>query len=683
MDSIKLVLKKLIPVRAGYHVYLHDISAIAILLLPLTLSNAVALLLGHAFRYGDLMEVANLLFRLSDVLINLYPLSLCVVTSYYLSHKTNINSAIYIIYSLSLLYLLSITNGSLSAIYHLPNNPLFALLSAFLTLAYCTRLNLRTLEPQAIDFAARLFKHVIHFFIFAVLALLLSTVSTYFIGVLTALIKAVQPDPLTFSGGLIYQGILGLLGSIGINGHNLLFSVKQMLYAVTQENLLAWQAGEAQLNIISQGFYDAFMSMGGSGNSISLLLCVLLFSKERNHIMLAIAALPMVMFNINEVLLFGLPIIFNPLLIVPFVLVPLLSFVIAYLSIAYGLVSPVTTIVDWMTPPLLSGYVAMGKSIEGTILQLVIIIAGVFVYRPFYLAFSGKGFKSIQSVANFSSVEKMTFKSLLESIRVSAETSISRATAQQRMVNMLREGELVMHYQLLHNLSSPEKYEFEALLRYKDPSGKVYFPTFISDFQLLDAMPILDKAVLEQVLTDMQKMPLEQGGRVAINMSVASVTEVDFVKHLAARLEHFNIPPHCLAIEITEEAILSDSSQLRQTMADLQALGILVVMDDFGTGYASFPHLLKFPFDKIKLDRSLLLDATTQKGRDLYHLVAQIGKIANCTVVAEGVETKDELDFATECGVDIIQGYYIARPQPLVDAMALIAHKYPQGEAVA
>lgn len=662
--------------------YLHDISAIAILLLPLTLANAVALLSGHMFRHVNYMEIANTLFRLSEVLINIYPLALCVVTSYYLSHKTNINSAIFIIYSLAILYLLSINSNNFSAAYHLPNNPLLSLLSAFITLAYCSRFNLRTLEPQAIDFAPQLFKHVSHFFVFSILALLFSTISTYIGELITAFIKTVQPDPLTLSGGLVYQGILGLLGAIGINGHNLLFSVKQMLYAVTQENLAAWQAGDAQLNIISQGFYEAFMSMGGSGNSISLLLCILLFSKERNHIMLAIAAFPMVIFNINEVLLFGLPIIFNPLLIIPFVLVPLVSFVIAYLSIAYGIVSPVTTIVDWMTPPLLSGYIAMGKNIEGMLLQLVIIVVGMFVYRPFYLAFSGNGFKSIQSVVNFSSVEKITFKSLLDSIRTSAESSISRATAQQRMVNMLREGELVMHYQLLHNLASPERYEFEALLRYKDPSGKIYFPTFISDFQLLDAMPILDKAVLEQVLTDMQKMPLEHGGRVAINMSVASITEMDFVKHLASRLAHFNIPPHCLAIEVTEEAILSDSCQLRQTMADLQALGILVVMDDFGTGYASFPHLLKYPFDKIKLDRSLLLDATTQKGRDLYHLVAQIGKIANCTVVAEGVETKEELDFAAECGVDIIQGYFIARPVPLAEALALIAIKYPQGEAL-
>lgn len=84
--------------------------------------------------------------------------------------------------------------------------------------------------------------------------------------------------------------------------------------------------------------------MGGSGNTISLLLCILLFSIDRRHITLAISAIPLVIFNINELLLFGLPIIFNPILIVPFVCVPLVSFVVVYSAISLGLVNHVGTI---------------------------------------------------------------------------------------------------------------------------------------------------------------------------------------------------------------------------------------------------------------------------------------------------------------------------------------------------
>lgn len=657
----------ILPANTISHSYLHDLSAIALLLLPLTLANATAILFGHAFRLLDYSAVSTVLFQLSNMLINIYPLSFCVVAGYYLSHKTSINSAVFIIYSIALFYLVSIENGSLSAGYYLPNNPFLALISALVTFLYCTRFNLRFLEPQALDFASRLFKHVAHFFVFMISALAISKLTVKIVALFTDVIGNNGADPLTFFGGLTYQTILGLLGAIGINGHNMLFATKQQLYATTQANFAAYQAGDAPLNVLSQGFYDAFTSMGGSGGSISLLLCILLFSRSRNHIMLALAATPLVIFNINEVLLFGLPIIFNPIMIVPFILVPLVSFVLTYFAITYGFVPPVESIVNWMTPPLFSGYIAMGDNIIGSLLQLVIIVIGIFIYRPFYLTFSGKYSVHLQSIEQVSSIEKSTFKSLLENVRSATASSMNKSLAQQRLSSMMREGELVMHYQLLQSVKTKRIVSYEALLRYKDGSGKLCPPTFINDFQLLNAMPMLDRAVIEQVLKDMQKLPLSSEQRVAINISVASIGQGDFVSHLLSRLAHYEISPTWLELEITEEAIINDKMHLLGTMEKLQSEGILIAMDDFGTGYASFPHLIKYPFNKVKLDRSLLLGSTTPKGRDLYHLVAQLGSVTNCIMVAEGVETQEEYDFIAECGVDVVQGYLIARPQPLAD----------------
>ena len=110
-----------------------------------------------------------------------------------------------------------------------------------------------------------------------------------------------------------------------------------------------------------------------------------------------------------------------------------------------------------------------------------------------------------------------------------------------------------------------------------------------------------------------------------------------------------------MEIEITEEAILSDKVSLTNTMKALHEQGIRIAMDDFGT---------KYPFDKIKLDRSLLLDATDEKGRELYSLVAKLGNITHCEVVAEGVETLEEYEFVKSCGVNKVQGYFIYKPTP-------------------
>ncbi|AUI88470.1 diguanylate phosphodiesterase [Vibrio azureus] len=650
--------------RSASKSYFTDLASIALLLLPLTMSNALAIFLGHLFRLSGWMEGAQVLFHVADILVNLYPTAFCIVAGYYLSYKTRASSAVCIIYSLILFYLVSIDNNSLSQTFRLPNNPLLALLSAMITFSYLRMFHVRLLEPQALDFASALMKHVLHFFAFIMLALALSHITTFVMVFSGDTILSFELNPMTLEGGLLYQTILGLLGAIGINGHNMLFTVKQKLFAATEANVSAWQAGDEPLNIISQGFYDAFLSMGGSGNSISLLLCVLLFTKQRHHLMLCLAALPLVMFNINEVLIFGLPIIFNPLLIIPFVLVPLVSFIITYFAIASGLVPHVETITNWMTPPLFSGYLAMGDQFEGALLQFVIIVLGILIYRPFYLAFAGQSCALRRTSPEYSDIDRSIFTSLLDSVKDSNKTSLSKSLAQKRLNTILSQGELVMFYQKLQSCDDQNLYSYEALLRYIDKDGQVCPPTFIHDFQILNAMPLLDKLVIEKVLGNMKAMDLSPECRVAINISVASIEQESFVPHLLARLKHYEIPSQWLEIEITEEAILSDKVSLTNTMKALHEQGIRIAMDDFGTGYASFPHLLKYPFDKIKLDRSLLLDATDEKGRELYSLVAKLGNITHCEVVAEGVETLEEYEFVKSCGVNKVQGYFIYKPTP-------------------
>ncbi|MGL4616111.1 MAG: EAL domain-containing protein [Shewanella sp.] len=650
----------------GTKLYLSDLAAIVLLLLPITLANSLAMLMGHGLNVMELDRAAELLFYVSDILINLYPTTFCIVASYYLSQKTNAASAIFIIYALVLFYILSIGNHNLSSHYMLPNNPLLALLSATVTYVYYVYFPIRLLDPNAFDFASRLIKYIIHVCCFSIMALLLAQVVIYTSEFLTATVASAGLDPLTFTGGLLYQTFLGMLGAIGINGHNMLFAIKQQIYADSLANISAWEAGEASINVISQGFYDAFLSMGGSGNSISLLICVLLFSRKHNHKMLALVAIPMVIFNINEVLLFGLPILFNPIMIIPFIIVPLISFIIVYSCITLGLVSPVIAVVNWMTPPIFSGYLAMGQQFDGAILQIVVITIGIMIYRPFYLAYAGKYHLTVDDNNNtLPSVESAIFKHTLQNVRNSTNDSITESSAQKRMSKMLRQGKMVMFYQKIQSVNNKNLYHYEALIRYIDEKGKVFPPKFIRDFQLLDAMPVLDKLVIDLVLNDMRTLYLPAGGRVSINISVASIADPEFVQHFFSRLTHFAISPKTIEIEITEEAMLSDKVYLIQVMKKLQSKGITIAMDDFGSGYASFPHLLKYPFNKVKIDRSLLLDAQSPKGKEIYKLVSKLGQIAQCTIVAEGVETTQEYDFIQHCGVDMVQGYYLAKPLPL------------------
>ncbi|MCG3885803.1 EAL domain-containing protein [Photobacterium leiognathi] len=666
---------KMTSIKSYYNDYIKDISIIFLLLLPLTICNAITIFVGHSLNMAEFSDAANKFFYLSNLLIAIYPITLCIVTSYYISTKHGMNAMVVVPYSLLLLTAVSIPNGLVAANTGLPNNPLIALLAAIISALCCVSFRLDPLDPSRIDFVKRLYKQAAHFFSFLLLTLMLAKITEIVIQLSQGASKFIALNPLTFFGGLAYQFILGLLGAVGINGHNFLFRAKQQLFENTQLHLAAWQAGDAPLPILGQGFYDAFMSMGGSGNTISLLLCILLFSKDRRHIALAISAIPLVIFNINELLLFGLPIIFNPLLIVPFVFVPLVSFVVVYSAMSLGLVNHVGTIVDWMTPPFISGYIATQNSFGGVILQFVVITLGTLIYRPFYLNYVGRSRQSNMTMTRQSEIESSTLKAFLGDVNKAMGSYVSKHDISRRVNNMLNNGEFLMHYQPQVNVKNPSHLSFESLVRYKDKTGKLIPPVFIDDFYQLGAIKQLDQMVIDLVLTDMKKLPLEHGCKVSVNISAESIADPAIIHFVVERLRFYEIEPSSLEIEITEEAIITNDKQIAKNIEALQTLGITVAIDDFGSGYASFPHLLKFNFDKVKLDRSLLLNTQNEREKNLYQLLAKISEVTGCVLVAEGVETEIEEQFVVSCGIDIIQGYYFSRPMPLDDAQQWASNK--------
>nr|WP_318502298.1 EAL domain-containing protein [Photobacterium leiognathi] len=666
---------KMTTIKSYFNDYIKDISIIFLLLLPLTICNAITIFVGHSLNMAEFSDAANKFFYFSNLLIAIYPITLCIVTSYYISTKHGMNAMVVVPYSLLLFTAVSIPNGLVAAHIGLPNNPLIAFLTAIISALCCVSFRLDPLDPSRIDFVKRLYQQSAHFFCFLLLTVMLVKITEIIIQLSQGASKFIAINPLTFFGGLAYQFILGLLGSVGINGHNFLFRVKQQLFEDTQLHLAAWQAGDAPLPILGQGFYDAFTSMGGSGNAISLLLCILLFSKERRHRILAISAIPLVIFNINELLLFGLPIIFNPLLMVPFIFVPLASFVVVYSAMSLGLVNHVGTIVDWITPPFISGYIATQNSIGGVILQLVVIMLGILIYRPFYLNYSGRSRRSNLTMTHQSGIESSTLKSFLGDVNKTMGSYISKHDISRRVNNMLNNGEFLMHYQPQVNVKNPLHLSFESLVRYKDKTGKLIPPVFIDDFYQLGAIKQLDQMVIDLVLTDMKKLPLEHGCKVSVNISAESIADPAIIHFVVERLRFYEIEPSSLEIEITEEAIITNDKQIAKNIEALQTLGITVAIDDFGSGYASFPHLLKFNFDKVKLDRSLLLNTQNEREKNLYQLLAKISEVTGCVLVAEGVETEIEEQFVASCGIDIIQGYYFSRPMPLDDAQQWASNK--------
>lgn len=169
----------------------------------------------------------------------------------------------------------------------------------------------------------------------------------------------------------------------GVNGGSVVGAVfNPILQTLAAENAQALQAGKDIPNIISQQFQDLFATFGGCGSTLSLLIAMLLFCKSKRVTELAKLSLVPGIFGINEPIVFGLPIVLNPTILIPFVLVPTVNIVISYLVMSMGLVPYCNGIqLPWTTPVIISGFLSTNWA--GAVLQAILLVLGVFIYLPF------------------------------------------------------------------------------------------------------------------------------------------------------------------------------------------------------------------------------------------------------------------------------------------------------------
>ncbi|WP_313186035.1 PTS cellobiose transporter subunit IIC [Lacrimispora sp.] len=176
---------------------------------------------------------------------------------------------------------------------------------------------------------------------------------------------------------------LHLFWFFGVNGGSVVGAVfNPILQTLSAENLAALQAGQPLPNIISQQFQDLFATFGGCGSTLSLLIAMLFFCRSKRIKELGKLAFIPGLFGINEPIVFGLPILLNPMILIPFMLVPTINIVISYFCMSIGLVPLCSGVaIPWTMPVILSGFLATGW--QGAVLQLILLVLGVFIYMPF------------------------------------------------------------------------------------------------------------------------------------------------------------------------------------------------------------------------------------------------------------------------------------------------------------
>lgn len=195
----------------------------------------------------------------------------------------------------------------------------------------------------------------------------------------------------SFVGGLVFSLVISLFWCFGLHGNNMVGAVQTpLLTALLLENEAAVRAGQMPTNIVNGSFWACFMSICGTGIALAITISIFLVGRREENRTIAKISLAPNLFNINETIVFGLPIVLNPPMCVGFVLAPVASYLIAYGLTAIG-VCPVMYInVPWTTPIVLSGFLASGGNIMGAVTQLICLAAAVLVYIPCVRAYEAE-----------------------------------------------------------------------------------------------------------------------------------------------------------------------------------------------------------------------------------------------------------------------------------------------------
>jgi diguanylate cyclase len=242
-------------------------------------------------------------------------------------------------------------------------------------------------------------------------------------------------------------------------------------------------------------------------------------------------------------------------------------------------------------------------------------------------------------------------------------------------------GELSLAYQPQTSTVTGETFGFEALLRWRHPvRGFVPPSEFIPIAEETGLILPIGEWVLRQACLEAASWPRPLN--IAVNLSGVQMRAPTLPAVVAAVLAESGLAPSRLELEITETTLVADFDQSLRMLTEIKALGVRVAMDDFGTGYSSLSNLRAFPFDKIKIDQSFVRDVhANDQAATIVRAILGLAKGLNLTVLAEGVETLDELAFLNAEMCTEAQGYFFGRPGEMSEFAHLIAAPKPRRKA--
>lgn len=243
------------------------------------------------------------------------------------------------------------------------------------------------------------------------------------------------------------------------------------------------------------------------------------------------------------------------------------------------------------------------------------------------------------------------------------------------METALNEKQFEVYYQPKYELKSEKAVGAEALVRWNNPQKGLMSPAdFIPLFEKNGFITELDIYVWESCCRLLRRR-LDEGKMVipvSVNVSRTDIYNPNIAKILISLMKKYKLSPQYFFLEITESAYTEDSQQLIETVSYLKKLGFIIEMDDFGTGYSSLNMLSELPIDVVKLDLRFMKNHEKYNGRSVMSFIVSLAKWMDLKLIAEGVETQEQVDFLRSLNCEYAQGYYYAKPMPQADFERLL-----------
>ncbi|MBK5243225.1 bifunctional diguanylate cyclase/phosphodiesterase [Clostridium sp.] len=256
------------------------------------------------------------------------------------------------------------------------------------------------------------------------------------------------------------------------------------------------------------------------------------------------------------------------------------------------------------------------------------------------------------------------------------DAAIEKIRMQEDLERALKNNEFVLYYQPIVDVVLGEVKGFEALIRWMHPQKGLVFPDkFIGEAEESGQIIQMGKWVIINAC-QYAKRVYDSGATnfyVSVNVSALQLVQKDFTDFVLSALKKVGLPPELLLIEVTETALMESMDLVIKKLNILKDNNIRIALDDFGCGYSSLTYLKVLPIDVVKIDRSFISDIKLEDDvTSMTGTIIILAKKLGLTVIGEGVETKEQLDYLKKHGCDMFQGYLVSKPIPEVEINKLL-----------